>query len=145
MEKVKTVSIEDGVVGVIGDSEIALVTPQGEVTIPILEVTWADERQWCGIVHDYLSDGAVPDGDCPMHRDGLCRLTANMPCLFDEPETSPGWQKAREWKRCTTPKGEYVLVRRQDIEGCEELAVGGFLVGADVQLPIAVTTEAAQV
>ena len=144
MEKVQTVSIHDGVVGVIGDSEIALVTPQGEVTIPILEVTWADERQWCGPVHDYLANGGIPDGNCPMRRDGLCRLTGDRPCLFDEPESSEGWRKARRWARYTTPAGEHVLISRQDIEGCEELAVGGFLVGADVQLPIAVTTEVAQ-
>lgn len=138
-ETIHIVTIKDGAVGVIGDSEIALVGPGGEeITIPILEMPWGDERQWCGLVHEYLATETFPDGNCSMRDGNLCRLTADKPCLFDEPETSQGWQKPHRSARYITPEGERVLTRRQDIEGHEELTVASFLIGADVQLPVAV-------
>jgi hypothetical protein len=78
-----------------------------------------------------------------MRNGNLCRLTAEAPCLSDEPETSQGWQAARRWVRYRTPEGKHVLIARKDVENCEELRVAGFLVGADEQLPIAVVKEEA--
>ncbi|MEO0249546.1 MAG: hypothetical protein ABIN58_08425 [candidate division WOR-3 bacterium] len=108
-ETVHVVSVEGQAVGVIGDSEIALVLDGEEVTMPILEVTWADERQWCSLVHDYLDSGVAANGNCPMRQGSLCRLTADKPCLFDEPESSEGWEKARQWVR-----SEHGLIWREE-------------------------------
>ena len=139
------ISVLGRVVGVVGEDQVGLVKGEELVAIPILKVNWADERQWCSRVHEYLATGRVPDGGCPMHDGGICRLTADRPCLLDEPEDSEGWAKARRWLRYRTPSGERVLVARDDVEGAQTLEVEGFLLGADVQLPIAVVKrEAAQ-
>jgi len=146
MEKVQMVAVGGRVVGVVGQDQVALVGQDGEATtVPIVQVQWADERQWCSRVHEYLASGQIPDGPCPMHKDGICQLTGDKPCLLDEPEDSEGWAKARRWLRYRTPDGKRVLVARDDVEGRQQLEVQGFLLGADVQLPIAVVKgEAAQ-
>lgn len=81
--------------------------------IPLLEVKWADERQWCGRIHRFLT-GEVPvsevaelRADCDMcralPRDGgeYCALAGGpddpVPCLFDERRDAEGWRKARRW------------------------------------------------
>jgi hypothetical protein len=83
------------------------------LSIPVLEVKWADERQWCRHVHDYLTgDGPASSRGCRMHADHpaggkYCRLTGGkdnqVPCLFDEPldPPSPGWLKAMRWGKVT--------------------------------------------
>lgn len=84
------------------------------LSIPILEMKWADERQWCTRVHDYLAgDGSGHPAGCPMldehPRGGLyCRgngKAARSACLFHEAPDSEGWQKAQRWTRVEIDQG----------------------------------------
>ena len=93
-------------------AQLDIVTP-----IPVLEVKWADERQWCPLVHDYLDgriDGAPAQYTaCADYRDGHCgRNDAKSPCLFREPDTAEAWAKARSWARAVDANGEVFLAPR---------------------------------
>ena len=116
-----------------------------KVAIPILDLPWADERQWCRWVHEYLATGQMPVGTCPMLKDGICLLTQNKPCLLSEPPESEGWQKARRWVRYQTPDGQHVLVPRAAVKDGGGVVAKGFLQGSAMQLPIAlVETDEAE-
>lgn len=118
-----------------------------QVVIPVIQegdptpwggvFKWADERQWCGCVHDFLNDEANPHfldvladrSACPMWScdddtpGGFCRLNGyrdpatRTPCLLDEPLDSDGWHKARRWKRVLDPVlGDTVLTLAKEAE-----------------------------
>ena len=108
-----------------------------KVAMPVLDLPWADERQWCRWVHEYLATGQTPVGTCPMLKDGICLLTRDKPCLLSEPPESEGWQKARRWAHYQTPDGQRVLVLRSALKGSGKVVAKGFLQGSIMQLPIA--------
>ena len=93
-----------------------------DVPIPILKVQWADERQWCGLVHQYL-DGWIegrPDEyqGCSSNRAGQCGGNGwKDPCLFLEPESSKGWARARQWELITLEDGTEALQKREQPAG----------------------------
>lgn len=86
--------------------------PADLVLIPILDLPHYDERQGCGLAHDYLDahsyapgvpwadDPALPDYHaCPSNRAGMCGGNGwRDACLFAEPADSPGWTRARRWR-----------------------------------------------
>ena len=86
--------------------------------VPILKVTWFDDRQTCSRVHDYLDhviEGTYSDySGCTAYAAGVCGDTggAGLPCMFHEPESAPIWQRARGWKRVQHDDGSPVLVPR---------------------------------
>lgn len=87
--------------------------------IPILQVTWFDERQTCNTVHDYLEgkiEGRLEDfNTCFNYAAGVCRGTggAGMLCMFHEHYTAPIWQRAMQWERFVTEDGALALQRRK--------------------------------
>ena len=107
------------------DPEVIGIIPAGELielgileAVPILEVKWADERQWCGLVHQYLAgeiDGRPSDWQaCSSLRGGMCGGNGwKDPCLFREPESSKGWQRANQWTCVTLADGTQALARRE--------------------------------
>lgn len=82
------------------------------IFIPILDLGHYDERQGCGLVHDYLharayaADTPQPDAAdlpafraCRSYRNGQCGGNGwKDPCLFLEAPTAEGWQRARRWR-----------------------------------------------
>lgn len=83
-------------------------TDPKSVVIPIVKVTWADERQTCNPVHDFVFYEAPPDlAGCRDYQEGRCRRVGGRPCAFldDDPTF---WAKARRWKRIpVTPEPPY--------------------------------------
>ena len=84
-------------------------TDPKSVVIPIVEVTWADERPTCDLVHDFVFYEAPPDlAGCHAYDEGRCRrMGKKTPCAFldDDPTV---WEKARRWKRIPiTPEPPY--------------------------------------
>lgn len=85
--------------------------------IPILKMSWADERQWCGTVHLYLAgeiEGSPEEYQgCSSYRAGNCAMNGwRDSCLFLEDETSKGWQRAKGWQRVTLEDGTEALQMR---------------------------------
>ena len=112
--------------GVPDETVIGLIWP-GELAelgileaVPILEVRWFDERQTCLAVLEYLlgeRQGTPADYEpCYFFRAGQCRRngreSANL-CLFCEPESSRGWQSARQWTLVTMADGSKAVARRE--------------------------------
>ena len=118
-ETVHILSIEDQAIGVISETEIALVTPQGEdVTIPILKTASADERQWCkhAIAGErpetcdmFATDEHTLGGFCKLNGYSIevwgleAALAMRTPCVFDEPEDAPIWAKVERWRTQESP------------------------------------------
>ncbi len=83
--------------------------PADLLLIPILDLGRYDERQGCGLAHEYLDahnyapgvpwaeDPAIPDYHaCPSNRAGMCGGNGwHDPCLFEEPAASQGWTRVR--------------------------------------------------
>lgn len=96
--------------------------PADLLMIPILDLGRYDERQGCGLAHEYLDshnyapglpwaeDPALPDYHaCPSNRAGMCGGNGwQDPCLFAEPAASQGWARARRWR--LLPGGGICLV-----------------------------------
>lgn len=83
---------------------------------PVITTNWMDERQGCRIVHEYLAGErqGTPDDwqGCSSFKAGYCSMNGKnkaSPCLFQEDDDSPGWQKARRWKYKTTEDGRRIL------------------------------------
>lgn len=86
--------------------------PADLVLIPILNLGHYDERQGCGLAHEYLDshnyapgvpwaeDPALPDYHaCLSYRAGMCGGNGWCDaCLFEEPADSQGWTRARRWR-----------------------------------------------
>jgi hypothetical protein len=74
-----------------------------DVVIPIVEVNWADERQWCGRVLQFQADGKdverVPNfRGCRAYRNGACaRNGCTTPCAFHELGAEV-WNAARRYR-----------------------------------------------
>jgi hypothetical protein len=106
--------------------EIIGIVPAGNLVeygiataVPIVNVTWLDDRQTCKIVHDYLEgkiEGRFEEyRGCRNYAAGVCAGTggAGMLCLFHESDTSLAWVLARRWQRVQTPDGAEALQRRR--------------------------------
>ena len=83
------------------DRDLGGATAPKGIVIPIVEVTWFDERQTCDHVHDFVYYQAPPDlAGCTAYVEGRCRLMGNgTPCAFLEGPEAKVWAKARNWKR----------------------------------------------
>lgn len=108
------------------DTEIIGLVPLGELieigvthAVPIVNVTWFDDRQTCKIVHDYLEgeiEGRFEEYQgCRNYAAGVCAGTggAGMLCLFHESDASLAWGLARRWQRVQTQDGKVALQRRR--------------------------------
>jgi hypothetical protein len=85
-------------------------TDPKSVVIPLIEVTWFDERQTCDRVHDFVFYSTPPDlAGCQAYVEGRCRLMGNgTPCAFHEGPEATVWAKAKNWKRIPiTPEPPY--------------------------------------
>lgn len=97
------------------------------IFIPILDLGHYDERQGCGLVHDYLhahdytADTPQPDAAdlpafraCRSYRNGQCGGNGwKDPCLFLEAPTAEGWKRARRWR--LLPSGGICFAESYDI------------------------------
>lgn len=90
---------------------------QTPLNVPVITVAWMDERQICKTVHEYLAGErqGTPDDwqGCPLFKQGYCSMNGEekkSPCLFEEPDDSDGWQKARQWEH--TIIGRRILKRK---------------------------------
>ena len=86
--------------------------PADLIFIPLLDLGHYDERQGCGLAHEYLDAHGYAEGlptpdasdlphyrTCPSNRAGKCGGNGwQDPCLFAEPADSPGWTRARRWR-----------------------------------------------
>jgi len=109
------------------DAEVIGVLPAGELanlgilaSVPIIEPKWADERQWCGLVQAYLHGETEAEPSewraCRSYRDGKCGGVGHRAaCLFEEPESSAGWHKAKSWRYVLCHLGTRALTRREDV------------------------------
>lgn len=118
--------------------------PTDLVLIPILNLGHYDERQGCGLVHEYLDahnyapgvpwadDPALPDYHaCPSNRAGKCGGNGwQDPCLFEEPADSQGWTRARRWR--LLPSGGICLVESYAQMLADERAWPAAKVAADL-------------
>ena len=106
--------------------EIIGVIPAGNLVeygiataVPIVSMSWFDDRQTCKVVHDYLEgkiEGRFEEyRGCRSYAAGVCAGTggAGMLCLFHEPDTSLAWVLARRWQRVQTQDGAVALQRRR--------------------------------
>lgn len=130
-------------------------TPANLVLIPILDLGHYDERQGCGLVHEYLDshayapgvpwaeDPALPDYHaCPSNRAGKCGGNGwHDPCLFEEPADSQGWARARRWR--LLPSGGICLIESYDKMRADEIAWPAAKLHADlVALAFDIETDA---
>lgn len=88
----------------------------GPMDVPVITVPWLDERQLCKVVHEFLAGErqGTPDDwqGCSLYKHGYCSMNGKekrSPCLFEEPDASEGWAKARRWKYKTTEDGRRIL------------------------------------
>ena len=96
--------------------------PADLLFIPILDLGHYDERQGCGWAHEYLDTHGYAEGlpapaasdlpayrTCTSYRRGMCGGNGHRDaCLFDEPATSQGWARVRQWR--LLPDGGICLV-----------------------------------
>lgn len=94
---------------------------QDPLNVPVITVAWMDERQGCKTVHEYLAGERQGTPDdwivCSSLKHGYCSMNGKAkasPCLFEEPDDSEGWQKARQWEYKTTEDGRRVLTLRNE-------------------------------
>ena len=112
---------ETAQVGVIMPDEYPELAALGiAAPIPILSVTWHDERTGCERAHRYLGgelDGQPADyTDCHFYHGRRCNMNgqAANPCLFHEPESGKSWGKVKEWRMLEYPDGRLVLCFARD-------------------------------
>jgi hypothetical protein len=111
---------------VLPGQEIIGIIPPGNLVdyglataVPIVKVTWFDDRQTCSLVHDYLAgdiEGTFEEyHSCRNYAAGVCAGTggAGMLCLFHEADNSLAWGLARRWQRVQTQDGKVALQRRR--------------------------------
>lgn len=86
--------------------------PADLLFIPLLDLGHYDERQGCGLAHEYLDARGYAEGlpapdasdlpdyrTCPSNRAGMCGGNGwKDPCLFGEPADSEGWARVRRWR-----------------------------------------------
>lgn len=101
------------------------------VQIPIVEVTWHDERTGCERAHRYLagqlSRFEVDLPSCPfyqrapgMHTPARCTMNGRLngmgrnPCLFTQAENHPDWANVRRWRMIEEPDGTLAICRAED-------------------------------
>ena len=104
---------DETVIGMFGPGELAAIGILEAV--PILQVTWHDERTGCERAHRYLGgemDGIPSDYcDCYFYHGGRCNMNgkAANPCLFHEPESGRSWDKVKWWRLLEYPDGSTAI------------------------------------
>ena len=83
--------------------------------IPILAVTWHDERTGCERAHRYLGgelDGKPSDyAGCHFYHGARCNMNGKAadPCLFHEAEDGKSWGKVKGWRLLEYPDGAMAI------------------------------------
>lgn len=90
--------------------------------VPVLQVTWADERFCCRLAHRYLggeSQGTPPEYEgCHFYGHRRCSMNGKAadPCLFHEDEKGASWEGVRRWRLLEYPDGALVFTTARDAD-----------------------------
>ena len=104
---------DETVIGIFAPGELAAIGILEAV--PILQVTWHDERTGCDRAHRYLASElqGIPSDytGCYFYHAGRCNMNgkAANPCLFHEPESGRSWDKVRWWRLLEYPDGSTAI------------------------------------
>lgn len=125
------------------DETIIDVIPPGELAeigilqaVPVLQMTWYDERAGCVPGHKYAGGelaGAPADYEgCYFYRAGGCKMNGKPErdgCLFHLPESAREWGRLRANALLELPEGGYAVTTRAS---AAEIAadMGARIVGA---------------
>ena len=127
--------------GIPSTVQAGVINVEGLGQIPVVEMTWLDERTGCSRAHRYLAgelQGIPAEYDgCYFYRAGRCTMNgseAGRPrnaCLFHEPETGRSWARVREWRLLVQPDGsECITPATSALEIAASL--GAVIVGAEL-------------
>lgn len=89
--------------------------------IPVVAVRWMDERIGCRLAHLYQAGEiqGTPDqyGGCFFYQaGGGCTMNSRRAadaCLFHLSESTPEWNRLREWAMLIEPDGNTAICQRQ--------------------------------
>ncbi len=107
--------------------------------VPVLQMTWHDERTGCQTAHRYDAGElqGVPEDyqTCWAYQAGRCKMNGSQngrprsSCLFHEPEDGKSWAGLRFWALLEWPDGETAITPRA---GAPAMAadLGARIVGA---------------
>ena len=127
--------------GIPSTVQAGVINVEGLGQIPVVEMTWLDERTGCSRAHRYLAgelQGIPAEYDgCYFYRAGRCTMNgseAGRPrnaCLFHEPETGRSWARVREWRLLVQPDGSECITPAHSAPEIAH-ALGAVIVGAEL-------------